>query len=1151
MINGGMNTRLQIRERMFSNGTSKHSNAEMVVGGAVGIQGVPYQSKKKERKKKLKKKRTSKGRSSNTSSRATTPRRRGLPKLKKYAEPTSNDADDYKEQPKRTKSKKSASIIGSVYFQNCVYMILCSMKQQKMDQKSKLHQKKKKTRKKSTTSMDSKEPSPWTTIDKRDTFLTEDDQKHMSSPASPTTDSSAGSTPTSIATTEMTFTQTKKTLTYKFIRYDIQQKVFKTLKAPPIDRKHTKKILTTFVDQPYTTDEEYEKIWAKNIREELQTNNLFGTLMLREPSFKSPGELVFCYGETFLMYEFKRNRWHTIKYKYGKGKNPMLLMCTATYIPVRDSVFLFGGCTIETTPTSNASIRELNLRHKKLSTGFAKSKSSTVTVVNNKPTSLLGDLNVPVGRYKHSALWVDSQQAVYIFGGLSASGQFLNDMWSISIESKTWQRINYITRLPNFKIFVPKWTYLRGNDSILICDGSINIYRLNLKTLEWKGELIDKTADWVIAAYSGTNVDNGDPFVIINPNEIALYDQAMSVENPSPKTQMTNPQNRAMYARALFDHNLANSKKLKYKPLNVSRQPQHLQQKSFPKKLRIISAPMDVDDDVEDPLFCVTVKKITERMPGLAHMLQHAGRTSTATPRVPSVRKNRPPQLNKNKSKRILVPSKNGTNYQVDIISQDSEKSPISSPDSMTSLKMESIGDISFDIFNPPMQSKPDSANTPVKLPPISPIPPNQQLVPLNNNVPLTSPYEERLAPFRPKNLLLDTAIHFDINASTDNVKEPARNYESQSGNFWFNGIKITENGISKNPESVWDDIEDNNKIAPPVERLLDDVVDHDIQINNLEHVQDEPVGHGAFSRVYLVRDRHTDKQYAQKVIVCDENFKPILIISEIKALAQCRQCPYVISLQQAFYVQKEIHMLLEYMDGSSLDKVLERRGVFPQDVIGVIAVRVLKGLVYLHKKRIIHRDIKPENILVTQSGKIKISDFGLVGLKDHRGRTNDSMDMEVDKDTFTDHPSNASKDGNETPKDAPLSAKHFKTQQGTYLYMSPERFEGKTYSYNSDVWSLGLTLIKLREGKLPYKSNGSYWKLVSEMRKLKEEFTLESRLYTNADFRKFIYRCIIYDPRTRPEAHELLQDEWIKSWDVGDYESEKILSRFLRGEDD
>lgn len=109
---------------------------------------------------------------------------------------------------------------------------------------------------------------------------------------------------------------------------------------------------------------------------------------------------------------------------------------------------------------------------------------------------------------------------------------------------------------------------------------------------------------------------------------------------------------------------------------------------------------------------------------------------------------------------------------------------------------------------------------------------------------------------------------------------------------------------------------------------------------------------------------------------------------------------------------------------------MLKRAGRFPEPILGKISRSVLKGLCYLREKHdIIHRDVKPSNILVNSRGEIKICDFGV------SGQLIDSM-----ANSFV----------------------------GTRSYMSPERLQGTHYRVESDIWSLGLSLVELALGRYP-----------------------------------------------------------------------------------
>lgn len=152
-------------------------------------------------------------------------------------------------------------------------------------------------------------------------------------------------------------------------------------------------------------------------------------------------------------------------------------------------------------------------------------------------------------------------------------------------------------------------------------------------------------------------------------------------------------------------------------------------------------------------------------------------------------------------------------------------------------------------------------------------------------------------------------------------------------------------------------------------------------------------------------------------------------IIRELKVLHDCNS-PYIVGFYGAFYSDGEISICMEYMDGGSLDQVLKKAGRISEDILGKITIAVLKGLSYLRENHsIIHRDVKPSNILVNSRGEIKMCDFGV------SGQLIDSM-----ANSFV----------------------------GTRSYMSPERLQGTHYTVQSDIWSLGLSLVEMAIGRYP-----------------------------------------------------------------------------------
>jgi mitogen-activated protein kinase kinase len=162
-------------------------------------------------------------------------------------------------------------------------------------------------------------------------------------------------------------------------------------------------------------------------------------------------------------------------------------------------------------------------------------------------------------------------------------------------------------------------------------------------------------------------------------------------------------------------------------------------------------------------------------------------------------------------------------------------------------------------------------------------------------------------------------------------------------------------------------------------------------------------------------------------------------IIMELDILHRCIS-PFIIDFYGAFFQEGAVYMCVEYMDGGSIDKLYE--GGVPENILQKVALSTIMGLKSLKEDHnIIHRDVKPTNVLVNSKGQVKICDFGVSGN---------------------------------------LVSSIAKTNIGCQSYMAPERIAGGgmqqsgapsagTYSVQSDVWSLGLSIIECAMGRYPY----------------------------------------------------------------------------------
>jgi serine/threonine-protein kinase 24/25/MST4 len=102
-------------------------------------------------------------------------------------------------------------------------------------------------------------------------------------------------------------------------------------------------------------------------------------------------------------------------------------------------------------------------------------------------------------------------------------------------------------------------------------------------------------------------------------------------------------------------------------------------------------------------------------------------------------------------------------------------------------------------------------------------------------------------------------------------------------------------------------------------------------------------------------------------------------IRKEVAVLTQC-DCPYITKYYGSFVHDKKLWILLEHLSGGSVADLLQAGGPLTEDEIAVILRDSLQALIYLHSQNRVHRDLKSANILLSSSGEVKLSDFGVSG---------------------------------------------------------------------------------------------------------------------------------------------------------------------------
>ena len=143
---------------------------------------------------------------------------------------------------------------------------------------------------------------------------------------------------------------------------------------------------------------------------------------------------------------------------------------------------------------------------------------------------------------------------------------------------------------------------------------------------------------------------------------------------------------------------------------------------------------------------------------------------------------------------------------------------------------------------------------------------------------------------------------------------------------------------------------------------------------------------------------------------------------------------PNIVSSFDAFADEGTLYIVMEFVDGQSLDyKIRKISGPIPFIHARDLMIKMLEGFSHAHNAGVIHRDIKPANILISDTGDLKITDFGISKITSGEDRTTANIKL------------------------------------GTLCYMSPEQLLTADVDERSDIYSLGMTFYEMLAGRLPF----------------------------------------------------------------------------------
>ena len=202
------------------------------------------------------------------------------------------------------------------------------------------------------------------------------------------------------------------------------------------------------------------------------------------------------------------------------------------------------------------------------------------------------------------------------------------------------------------------------------------------------------------------------------------------------------------------------------------------------------------------------------------------------------------------------------------------------------------------------------------------------------------------------------------------------------------------------------------------------------------------PLGHGGFASAFLAEDIRSNEKVVIKIPDISQLGDPAIYERfrremAIGKLLNHPDLPTTVAISEG----RPPYLVLKYIQGESLAKILNEKGRFPVDQTVFMVANLLDALYYCHQKGVYHRDLKPENLLLASDGHLKIIDFGIAFMEG-------------------------------APR---VTWRGFSGLMGTPEYMAPEQIKGERGGASTDIYAMGCLTYHLLSGTPPFTGDNPF----------------------------------------------------------------------------
>ncbi|MGF7057279.1 Stk1 family PASTA domain-containing Ser/Thr kinase [Brassicibacter mesophilus] len=269
-----------------------------------------------------------------------------------------------------------------------------------------------------------------------------------------------------------------------------------------------------------------------------------------------------------------------------------------------------------------------------------------------------------------------------------------------------------------------------------------------------------------------------------------------------------------------------------------------------------------------------------------------------------------------------------------------------------------------------------------------------------------------------------------------------------------------------------------------------------------------EKIGGGGMALVYKAKCRLLNRYVAIKILrsefINDEEF-----INKFRRESQAAASlshPNIVNIYDVGVEDNIYYIVMEYIKGKTLKQLIREKGKLDIDEALDIAIKIADALRHAHENHIVHRDIKPHNILVTEDGRVKVTDFGIARAATTSTVTNTSNVI------------------------------------GSVHYFSPEQARGGYTDEKSDIYSLGVVMYEMVTGRLPFEGDSP---ITVALKHIQEDIELPTAIDSSVpkSVENIIMKCVKKDQTLRYGNTELLLDDLRKAKN-SDLDSDFVINQ-------